>query len=663
MSSLVLSRFCRNIQHFDHACKRSIKVKSRVTSLRTDQHRHQSQIRVSAVHLVGRNLSLSAKTCQNANQETSSLEQWDQRLSVPTYVDSKLSYAYGRSSKQLKYSTLGPMIDAIVQREPHSTAVVVYDEGISKSFEQLNYDIDRLVNGMVHKLGLKRGDKVGIYSYNNYQYVLIHLACNKLGIGLNPMNPSYKTHELSYVLNKSEVKILFMPGKNSKQSQLNNHHAIICEQDFGTLQREGHFEHLKHIVVLDGELESSELTMTNIEVSKWRSVFSNKHEPNPTSKDIINNVESDDIYGVYYTSGTTGFPKGAAVTQFNVINNATLSIERVFRQRGTELDRLRPNVCVPLPLFHAFAGILGILVPFVDGGSIVLPGMRYNIQTVVDSVMRFKCNAIFLTPTILIDMLGYIEQKKISKVPLKTLLVAGSPVMSELVYKTRKVLPNLEDIRIGYGSSENGVIATIQTSEEPAETRPFTVGPPLDFTEIRIVNLNTNQPTAIGQSGEVQTRGFNTMVGYYKDATKTREAINSARWYKTGDLGILDKCGSLQIVGRIKDLIIKGGENIYPAEVETVLHRFEAIEDAHVFGVPDDRFGEEVCVWIKLKESYLSQSETQLKTDISNYCKNKLTYFKVPKYIIFVREFPTTPVKKIKKFEMRAQTIKLLNLE
>lgn len=587
-------------------------------------------------------------------------------VSLAPHVDERLSYAYGRSSKELKYSTIAPMIEAMSKREPHSTAVVIYDEGINKSFEQLNADVNRLVNGLVKKLNLKRGDKVGVYSYNNYQFLLIQYACNKLGLALNPINPSYKAHEFSYVLGKSGVRVLFAQGKNSKQSSLNDHWSVICDESLGRLQEDGNIANLTDVIILDGEYDQSELSVKDVNVSHWRSVFqSNCAELEPASQAQIDEVRSDDIFGIYYTSGTTGFPKGATVTQFNVINNVALSCNRIFNQRGPKFQVLRPNICLPIPLFHEFAGVLGALSPFIDGGSIVLPGMRYSIQTVVESILRFKCNSIFLTPTILIDLLAYVESNNLKNVPLKSILIAGSPVVSELVRKTHKTLPDLEELRIGYGCSENGVIVSIQTSQEPEETRLYTVGPPLDFTEVRIVDTSSGETTLLGQSGEVQTRGFNTMLGYYNDPEKTNEVITKSRWYKTGDLGIIDKHGSLQIVGRIKDLIIKGGENIYPAEVETVLHSHEAIEDAHVFGVPDKRFGEEICVWVKLNKNNLSagRSEDELKKDILDYCKERLTYFKVPKYVIFVTDFPMTPVKKIKKFEMRAQTSRMLNLE
>lgn len=590
----------------------------------------------------------------------------DSNVSLAPHVDENLSYAFGKSHKEFNYCTLSSLIDQITKREPHSTAVVVYDEGISKSFEEFQSDLNKLVNGLVGKLNLKRGDNVGIYSYNNYQFLLLQFACTKLGLVFYPINPSYKIHELAYVLSNANLKILFMPGKNSKQSALNNHWSTVCDNSLRELQAKGSLNNLKSIVLLDGEFEEKEMSLGNMKINRWHSIVSKSNILESLAQDRIKEVRPDDIYGVYYTSGTTGFPKGAAITQFNVINNVALTCDRLFVQRGPQFQSIRPNICLPLPLFHEFAGVLGIISPFIDGGSFVITGMKYDIKSVYDSIMRFKCNTIFLTPTILIDLLGYVNQVNgRNSLPLKTLLVAGSSVLPELIQKAHKTLPDLEEIRIAYGSSENGVIATIQTTQENPDRRLSTVGSPLDFTEIRIVDANTERILPIGQAGEVQTRGFNTMLYYYNDPDKTSNAITSSRWYRTGDLGVMDKYGSLQIVGRIKDLIIKGGENVYPAEVENILHTHELIEDAHVIGVPDKRYGEEICVWVKLKKPIadIDEDEDSIRQNIIGFCKDKMTYFKVPKYVMFVDQFPLTPVKKVKKFEMRAQTIRMLKLQ
>ncbi|KAG9510997.1 Medium-chain acyl-CoA ligase ACSF2, mitochondrial [Fragariocoptes setiger] len=578
---------------------------------------------------------------------------------VKPYIDPKMSYVYGKSNQNLSYDTVGTLLDEIAQREPHSTAIVSFAEGISKSYEEFNHDVNRLVKGLVDGLKLEKGESVGIYSYNNYQWVLVQFACLRLGLPLIPINPSYKAHELSYILSQGEIKTLFVPGLNSSQAAINNHWNIVQGTVMIADHKAGHIDNLKHIILLDGD-QNTKFSLDNVNVYKWQQVFDND---GVVDKSVVKSVSPDDIYAVYFTSGTTGFPKGATLTQNIVLNNASLASARVCTL--TRGRTMRPNVCLPLPLFHCFAGVLGALIPLSSGGSFVLTGARYNITSVVQAIMKFSCNTMMATPTILIDLLAHIEAKKMNNLPLQTLIIAGAPVMAELVHRAHKLLPKLDNVQIAYGASETGPIITCQTIDEPPETRPYTVGPPLDFIEVRIVDINSGETVPFGHSGEVQTRGHNTMIGYYRDPTRTREAFAPGRWYRTGDLGILDKHGSLQIVGRIKDMIIKGGENVYPAEVEHILHGHEAIEDAHVVGVPDQRYGEEICAWVKLKQPHNSNSDSKKlsEKDIMDFCKEKLTYFKVPRYVLIVDEFPMTPTKKVKKFEMRDMSIKMLNLK
>lgn len=578
------------------------------------------------------------------------------------YVDPQMSYTYGRSNRELKYASLSKQLNELAQKEPHSTAIISYEEGISKNYEQFLADINCVMKGLVHKLKLNRGDAVGIYSYNNYQWVLIQFACVRLGLVSHPFNPSYKAPELAYVLGKANVKVLFMPGKNSCQAAINNHWDVIKDPIIKKMRDNKELSNLNEIVILDGESEPGKGSiLDDVNQSKWSTLLNNDANLNtdPDIAKMMAAVVSDDIYGVYYTSGTTGFPKGAVVSQFTTMNNAEMCNSRLF-ERGPN-NCIRPNICLTMPLFHQFAGVLGILAPIVKSGSVVLTGMKYNIENVVKVILKFQCNVIYLTPTILIDLLSHIERNNLTNIPLRTMLVAGSPVMAELINKAHKIMPDLHYVVIGYGSSENGCLASLQTINEPPETKPYTVGPPIDFTEIKIVDTHTAEITKLGQSGEIQTRGFNTLIEYYKDPDRTKDVVTASRWYRTGDLGILDAHGRLQIVGRIKDMIIKGGENVYPAEVEHILHQHPKIEDAHVCGVPDKRYGEEVCAWIKLKDKNNENEET--KEEIKDFCKKRLTYFKVPKHILLVQEYPMTPLKKVKKYEMRAQSVKLLGLK
>lgn len=611
---------------------------------------------------VNDNYKTNSRYLSTTNHSFTKAKQVD-KTQLP-HIDPKFSYVYGRSTKQLKYENLAQLFDQALEREKQTTACVFYDEGIVKSFEDLNDDVNRLVNGFVDNLNLKLGDRIGIYAFNSYQWVLTQYACNKLGLQLFAINPAYKPDELAYMLSKSNLKVLFMPGKNSSQQSLNNHWEILKSQEIQGLE----LLNLTDIVIFEGELEKNLPLKKGVKFSLWSDVISRNAKLSDELHERLINVSPDSTYGVYQTSGTTGYPKGAVISQFTAINNTKLGYERLFNQREPEFSNIRHNICLPLPLFHEFAGVLGILAPFCNnGGSYVITGIKYDIESVVKAVQRFNCNVIFLTPTILIDLLDYVDKKKVRNLPIKMIAGAGSMVLPELVERTYKTLPDLEQFKILYGSSEHGVLATIQSNNEPIEMRPYTVGSPLDFCEVRIADLETNQTKLMGESGEVQTRGFNTMVEYFNDPQKTADTILESRWFKTGDMGVINKqYGTLHIVGRMKDLIIKGGENVYPAEVERVLHLHEAINDAQVFGIPDSRYGEEVCVWIKLNESFkLRQDFNELQTmnEISEFCKQKLAYFKVPKpkFMRFVDSFPLTAVKKIKKYEMRDKMIEYLD--
>lgn len=577
-------------------------------------------------------------------------------------VSAPISHVYGTSNKPLNYCTVASLMERRLKQDIELPAVISYEEGISKNYRELNDDINQLANGLIGKLNLKVGDFVGIYSYNNYQNLLINYACNKLGLVLNAFNPSFKYHEFSRVLQLSNVKVLFMPGTNSKQSHLNDHSSVICNQEMGKLQNEGKIHSLEAIVLLDGQLDHTKMSMKDIQIHNWDSILSSNKKLEPETQRCIDSVSPENPVYIYYTSGTTGSPKGVVLSQFSITNNVIFANYRLFKERGPKFKSLRPNICIPLPVYHVFAGIVGLPNVYIDEGTIVLTGIRYNIRAVVESIIEFDCNVVFVTPTILIDLLNYVEQNEIYKLPLRLILIGGSPVMSELIKRCHNLLKDLEEIKVAYGSSENGCIATTQSSLEIDNMSQNTVGTPIDLCEVRIASLDTGATVALGQTGEILTRGHNQTIGYINDPEKTRLIFTESRWYKTGDLGMIDDKGSLRVIGRIKDLIIKGGENIYPAEIETVLHEHPYVDDGHAFGVPDKRFGEEVCAWIKVKEDSRKKGEAELRSNILSYLREKLTYFKVPKYILFVDEFPTTSVLKVKKFEMRAQTMEILGL-
>lgn len=630
------------------------------------------------------------------------------------YIDPNISYMFGKSNQHLIYKNIGQLLDESVIRWPDKLLYISSTEGIERTYAQLDRDVNRTIKAMITLLNITKGDSVGIFAYNCYNWLVVQTACNKLGAVLTPINPSYKVDELSFILKKGQVKALFLPGPKSGQAELNNHLDVLYDQrireDLANLK-------LESVVLMDDydyEIENdnrigfkqynnvNNLNQANtrfkinhklnkVQIINWNYFFDNdgqltdgnqsdvdeSHNSKQSNSSNSNiclfngaNVSPDDLFGVYYTSGTTGRPKGACVSQFTAINNTLSCHQRLYGTNATRIVN-----CLPLPMFHIFAGVLVALTTIVNpnGCTIVFTGHKYNIKTIAEDIERYNCTQFTGTPTMLIDLLSYVEQTGM-QLPLKLCQIGGAPLLSEVFKKAYKIFPHLEDVRLGYGSTENGGVSTLQSVYEPMEIKPHSAGQPVNFSEVLIVDTKTGQPVKHGQDGEILTRGPNTMVEYLDDPVKTREVITSSGWYKTGDIGRLLPQGSLQIVSRIKELIIKGGENIYPKEVEQLLLQHESLEDAHCFGVPSKRFGEEVCAWVKLKPGYVegtkgNEKKTEngqhvvTKEEIIKFCKDNITYFKVPKYVLFVDKFPMTPTKKAQHHIMRDETIQILGLQ
>lgn len=612
-------------------------------------------------------------------------------------MDPKFSYVYGRSSNHLVYSTIDRELEKRFRASPDDLAFVSHFERRRITYRQLEHDINKLAKSLVSKFNVKKGDFVGVFAYNCYNWILIELTCSRLGAILTPINPSYKPEELGHVLKKGKVKCLFMPGPLSIQADLNDHIQILQSSEIVSMSKAKELL-LENVILMDEEIEYEisysktgntvkgdhkiDFKLENCKLSNWSETYSDgeiywsledakqKCGQNLREAIIVDSSlnQPEDLFAVYYTSGTTGKPKGACISQFTAINNVRMAQLRI---RNGNADA-KIVVATTLPMFHIFAGVLHTLGPVCAGTTVVYASYKYDLEAYVKSIIENQAYSTSLTPTMLIDMLSYIDKHKLNKVvPLTLVQPGGAALAPELVTKTFKTLPNLKEVRMGYGSTENGSVATFQTIHEPSDTRAFTVGPPLDFTEIRVVKPDTETIVPIGETGEIQTRGYNTMTCYLDDPEKTAQVFTrNGQWYKTGDIGFLHPHGSLQVSGRIKHMIIKGGENIYPQEVEDLIHKLECVEKVHVIGVPDERFGEQVCAWIKLKSEYKQVEGVACKRgatdvcedDIIEHCKKNITYFKVPKYVLFVDDFPMTPTKKVQANVMVEESIKRLGL-
>lgn len=609
------------------------------------------------------------------------------------YVDPKLSYAFGRSNEHLIYSTVSRELARQLRERPDEVAFVSHAEGLRRTIRQLSEDINRLTKALVQRFNIRRGDFVGVFAYNCYNWVLVQFACARIGAILTPINPSYKSHELAFVLRKGKVKCLLMPGPKSIQAELNNHLEVLQANEIIEMSRSRELM-LENVILMDSDRDydfgSIGFKLANCQLHNWSATEQNdgllfgsqqEAEAAGVSEDQalvldLDEVSPDDLFAVYYTSGTTGQPKGACVSQFTVVNNVRLC---QIRLRNGRQRSWHAKVATTLPMFHIFAGVLNSLSPATSHTTVVYSSHKYDIGTFVESIREHEANITNLTPTMLIDLLTHVEQMGIKDLPLRVVQPGGSPLAPELVTRAFKVLPELEELRSGYGSTENGAVATFQTIHEPNEFRALTVGPPLDFTEIRIVDPNNGDKVLpLGEQGEVQTRGYNTMTEYLDEPEKTREVLTRNRWYRTGDIGLMRPHGSIEISGRLKHMIIKGGENIYPEEVEKMIYRMGCVEKVHVVGVPDERFGEQVCAWIKLKPGFIgtdgdahlapapsdaSTAKRVSKAEIVGFCKENITYFKVPKYLLFVDDFPMTPTKKVQGHLMTERSIEVLGLE
>lgn len=616
------------------------------------------------------------------------------------YVDPKLSYAFGKSNDSLVYNSIARQLEDQCRLGPDKLAFVSHYEGKQVTMAQFTIDVNRLANTLITKLNISKGDNVAIYSYNCYNWLVIQFACIRIGAILTPINPSNKADELSYILETGNIKCLFTQGPKSVQAELNNHLATLKSEKISALIQANKLK-LEHVVLMDSEnnydglLELPTYKISNsIKLTQWQNTQDNgqvygslaeAEQAGLTESSAIivdpSSICPDDPFAIYYTSGTTGKPKGACVSHFAALNNARFVLSRFRHGRPKSWE---PMLVTMLPLYHIFAGVLCSFYPLMGSGAVIFPGYKYNIGQLVESLIKYQCTLIALTPTILIDMLAYIDVNKLnSQIPLRIVQSGGAPLPPQIVKRAYKLLPQLEEVRVGYGSTENGAVATLQTMHEPGETKATSVGPPLDFTEVRVAQVvkgsREGKTMPLGEQGEIQTRGHNVMIEYLNEPDKTASVITPNRWYRTGDIGFMHPHGSIEMSGRIKNLIIRGGENIYPQEIERVILQMKQVEDVHVIGVPDSRFGEQVCAWVKLKADFKPIGQTisagsescptsatgEPVTDeqVIEFCKERLTYFKVPRYVFFADNFPMTPTKKAQKHIMTELACKKLGID
>ncbi|SDR47654.1 fatty-acyl-CoA synthase [Rhizobiales bacterium GAS113] len=552
------------------------------------------------------------------------------------------SYVNGASVKPLIGDTIGAHLDRIAALSAHRPALVSRHQGIRWSYGELKQKVDALAGGLI-ALGLAPGERIGIWSQNNAEWVLTQFATAKAGLILVNINPAYRAYELEYALNKVGCSALILAASFKTSDYLGIIRSVAPEIDQcapGRLEA-ARLPSLRMVIRLGSEKTPGMLNFDEI-----APLASARHADELTR--LARVLQFDDPINIQFTSGTTGSPKGATLTHHNILNNGFFIGEAM---RLTAEDRL----CIPVPFYHCFGMVLGNLACLTHSACVVLPSEGFDPLAVLQTVQEERCTALHGVPTMFIAMLDHPQFKSFDLTSLRTGIMAGSPCPIEIMKRVIAEM-NQREITIAYGMTETSPVSFQSSTDDPVERRVSTVGRIHPHLEVKVVDLE-GRIVPPGTTGELLTRGYSVMQGYWGDERNTAEAIDAARWMHTGDLATIDEEGFCNIVGRIKDLVIRGGENIYPREIEEFLYTHPDIADAQVFGIPDAQYGEQLCAWIRLRKG-VSLSDAEVVA----FCKGSIAHYKVPRHIRFVDEFPMTITGKIQKYVMREKMIEELNL-
>jgi fatty-acyl-CoA synthase len=511
-----------------------------------------------------------------------------------------------------------------VERVPDAEALVVRHQHYRATYAELWEESGRAAKGLLAR-GVEKGDRVGIWSPNRYEWVVIQFATARIGAILVNINPAYRTSELEYVLNQSGVSFLVLARTFKTSDYLAMFEEVkgSCATVREALVLEDGWERL----LLDGD------TIPDTALAEREAL-----------------LQFDDPINIQYTSGTTGFPKGATLSHHHILNNGFFIGEAL---RYTEGDR----VCIPVPFYHCFGMVLGNLACTSHGSCIVVPGEAYDPLAVMETVQAERCTSLYGVPTMFIGELDHPDFERFDFTTLRTGIMAGSPCPVEVMKNVRARM-HIDEMTICYGMTETSPVSTQSAVDDPLEKRVSTVGRIHPHVEVKVVDPDSGAVVPRGAAGELCTRGYSVMLGYWNNEEATRAAIDAAGWMHTGDLATMDDEGYLNIVGRIKDMIIRGGENIYPREIEEFLYMHPDVADVQVVGVPSERYGEEVMAWVRAREGASLTGEA-----LEQYCRGRIATYKIPRYWKFVDGFPMTVTGKVQKFKMREAAIEELGLQ
>ncbi|MFT4566730.1 MAG: fatty-acyl-CoA synthase [Saprospiraceae bacterium] len=558
-------------------------------------------------------------------------------------MQKQLSYLCGISNEPLLGITIGDSFDQSVSEFPDHEAVVSIHQSIRLTYSELKSKVDQCARALI-ALEIEKGDRVGIWSPNCVEWLIVQIATAKIGVILVNINPSYRLHELEYALHQSGCKAIVAAGnfKHSDYSQMIRDLVpeIMESKDKGLVSRK--LPELRYVISLSAK-EQEGFIMWEAFLTEGSTIDVSELVERQSS------LTFDEAINIQYTSGTTGHPKGATLSHHNILNNGYLVAQI---QSFNPEDRL----VIPVPLYHCFGMVMGNLGCITHGATIIYAGPSFDPEEVLSAIQEEKATALYGVPTMFYAELHHPNFHMYDMSSLRKGVMAGSLCPSELMKRVNQEM-NISDMQIAYGMTETSPVSTQTRQDTPFDKRVSTVGSIMPHTELKVINPETKQVVPIGEKGELCTRGYCVMLGYWNDPGMTAEAIDEARWMHTGDLATIDEDGYVSIVGRIKDMIIRGGENVYPKEIEEFLAGHEAIENVQVVGLPDPKFGEEICAWIQLRKDTILSEE-----DVKQYCKYQISHFKVPRYYRFVNEFPMTVTGKIRKVEMRKQMIEALGL-
>jgi fatty-acyl-CoA synthase len=559
-------------------------------------------------------------------------------------MSAALSYVSGTSNEPLVGKTIGDLFDDIATRFPDNDALIVHHQQIRYSYSQFKSVVDQCAKAFL-ALGIRKGERVGIWSPNRYEWTVTQFATAKIGAILVNINPSYRLHELEYALNQSGCSVLvtadqFKTANFTEMIFSLAPELVSCE--VGRLRAEK-VPQLHTVIRLGADTKPG----------MWRWDDFMMQAEKTTSDELKarqQNLTFDEPINIQYTSGTTGFPKGATLSHHNILNNGFFVAEIM---RFTEDDRL----VIPVPLYHCFGMVMGNLGCVTHGATMIYPSEGFEPTAVLEAVQREKATGIFGVPTMFIAELDLPNFGQYDLTSLRTGIMAGSPCPVEVMKKVQSLM-HVTEMEIAYGMTETSPVSTQTRVGTPLEKQVGTVGQVHPHLEVKIIDPETGLVVPRGETGEFCTRGYSVMLGYWNNEAATRAAIDNARWMHTGDLATMDDEGYLKIVGRIKDMIIRGGENVYPREIEEFLYTHPHISDVQVIGVPDVKYGEAVMAWIRLKEG-----ATVSLADIQQFCQGQIAHFKIPQYIRISDSFPMTVTGKIRKVEMREISIRELGLD